>query len=65
MIGKKKKSTKLILSFFLILGAFFAGFPVLWMLLSSFKSNVNMFMWPPKFIDESFSFHAYQKGVFR
>ena len=28
-----------------------------------FKSNVNMFMWPPKFIDESFSFHAYEKVV--
>ncbi len=61
MMGKKKLSTKLLFWFFLILGAFFAGFPVLWMLLSSFKSNVNMFMWPPKFIDESFGFHAYKK----
>ena len=49
------------LSLFLVLGGLFAGFPVLWMVLSSFKANVNMFAWPPRFIDETFSFDAYKK----
>jgi multiple sugar transport system permease protein len=61
MIKKKRLSVKLFLSLLLFLGGFFAGFPVLWMFLSSFKSNMNMFAWPPKFIDDSFSFEAYQK----
>ena len=40
-------------------GAVFAGFPVLWMLSSSFKSNGDIFEFPPKLIDSSFSFAAY------
>ena len=40
-------------------GAVFAGFPVLWMLSSSFKSNGDIFEFPPKLIDSSFSFTAY------
>lgn len=43
----------------LTLGAIFAGFPVLWMLSSSFKSNANIFAYPPKLIDSSFSFAPY------
>ncbi|KQU67715.1 sugar ABC transporter permease [Phycicoccus sp. Root563] len=43
----------------LILGALFAGLPVLWMLSSSFKSNSEIFAWPPKLITENFSFAAY------
>jgi multiple sugar transport system permease protein len=43
----------------LIVGAVFAGFPVLWMLSSSFKSNANIFAYPPKLIDGSFSWDAY------
>jgi multiple sugar transport system permease protein len=43
----------------LIGGAVFAGFPVLWMLASSFKSNTEIFESPPRFITEGFSFDAY------
>ena len=43
----------------LLIGAAFAGFPVLWMLSSSFKSNANIFAYPPKLVDGSFSLEAY------
>ena len=43
----------------LLLGSAFAGLPVLWMLSSSFKSNSEIFAWPPKLITENFSFAAY------
>ncbi len=43
----------------LIAGALFAGFPVLWMLSSSFKSNTQIFEYPPRLITETFSFDAY------
>lgn len=40
-------------------GAVFAGFPVLWMLSSSFKSNANIFEFPPRLLDGSFSLTSY------
>lgn len=43
----------------LSIGAIFAGFPVLWMASSSFKSNTEIFAYPPKLITENFSFDAY------
>ena len=43
----------------LLLGAAFAGLPVLWMLSSSFKSNTEIFEFPPRLITEAFSFQAY------
>lgn len=43
----------------LLAGAAFAGFPVLWMLSSSFKSNTEIFEYPPRLFTESFSFDAY------
>lgn len=43
----------------LILGAIFAAGPVLWMLATSFKSNTEIFEWPPRLITENFSFEAY------
>lgn len=45
----------------LLAGAFFAGFPVLWMLSSSFKRNTEIFASPPRFITETFSFDAYAR----
>jgi multiple sugar transport system permease protein len=45
----------------LIAGAVFAGFPVLWMFISSLKSNNQIFEWPPKFFDVSFSLNSYAK----
>lgn len=44
----------------LIIGALFAGFPIIWMLANSFKSNTEIFAYPPKLITESFSFSAYK-----
>ncbi|WP_205856835.1 carbohydrate ABC transporter permease, partial [Phytoactinopolyspora endophytica] len=43
----------------LVLGAAFAGFPVVWMALSSFKSNTEIFEFPPRVITENFSLDAY------
>ena len=59
MVGRHKKSIKIILSFLLIIGGLFAGFPVLWMFISSLKSNTEIFAWPPKFIDSSFSLNNF------
>lgn len=43
----------------LLVGALFAGFPVLWMAASSFKANPEIFELPPRLITENFSFDAY------
>jgi multiple sugar transport system permease protein len=43
----------------LLLGAVFAGGPVLWMLSSSFKSNTQIFELPPRLVTDTFSFDAY------
>lgn len=43
----------------LTVGAVFAGFPVFWMLVSSFKANSEIFQSPPKIITEHFSLEAY------
>lgn len=59
MVGSYKRLNKIFLSIFLVLGGIFAGFPVLWMLVSSLKSNTEIFSWPPRFIDKSFSLHSY------
>ena len=45
----------------LILGAVFAGFPVLWMLSTSFKPNGEVFAVPPQLVSRNFSFDAYRK----
>lgn len=63
MIGKKKWYVKLIIIILLILGGLFSGFPVLWMILSSFKPNVEIFSWPPSWITSNFSLDAY-KAIF-
>jgi multiple sugar transport system permease protein len=44
-------------------GALFAGFPVFWMLVSSFKANSEIFSYPPEIITENFSFDAYSTIV--
>lgn len=61
MIGKQKWYVKLIIIVLLLLGAVFAGFPVLWMLLNSFKPNSEIFAWPPVWISENFTLDAYHK----
>jgi multiple sugar transport system permease protein len=45
----------------LVLGALFAGLPVVWMLSTSFKSNGEVFQSPPRLITKSFSFDAYRE----
>jgi len=52
--------TKALVLIALSIGAIYAGFPVLWMLSSSFKPNPEIFAYPPRFITESFSFNAYK-----
>lgn len=43
----------------LLVGAVFAAFPILWMAVSSFKANSEIFEFPPRIITESFSWTAY------
>lgn len=43
----------------LLAGAVYAGGPVVWMLSSSFKSNMEIFAYPPRLIGESTSLNAY------
>ena len=43
----------------LALGLVFAGFPVLWMLFSSLKSNTEIFSLPPRILPDVFSLGAY------
>lgn len=59
MVGKKKWYVKVIVLILLALGAVFSGFPILWMVLSSFKPNAEIFAWPPTWISKNFTIHAY------
>ena len=44
----------------LTLGALFAGFPVVWMAFTSFKSNTEIFSLPPRLLPDHFSLAAYR-----
>ncbi len=59
MSGKKKKSVQIFVYILLALGTVWAGFPILWMFVNSFKSNAEIFELPPRLITENFSFSAY------
>lgn len=59
-IPVKTLLTKAAVLVVLLLGAIYAGFPVLWMIASSFKSNTEIFAYPPRLITEAFSALAYQ-----
>lgn len=56
---RKERAQKSAVIVALVFGSFFAGFPVFWMLASSFKANSEIFQYPPRIITESFSFDAY------
>jgi multiple sugar transport system permease protein len=43
----------------LTIGALLPLFPIIWMVSSSLKSNTDIFAYPPRLIEESFSFGAY------
>jgi multiple sugar transport system permease protein len=55
----RKVGLRIALAVGLIAGAVFAGFPVFWMLVSSFKTNTEIFAYPPQLITKGFSFDAY------
>jgi len=55
----KTRITKVLVILALSVGAFYAGFPVLWMLSSSLKTNMEIFAYPPRLITSSSSFSAY------
>jgi multiple sugar transport system permease protein len=57
--ARQRMTMKVLVLLGLLAGAAFAGFPVLWMLASSFKSNTEIFEYPPRLVTESFSFDAY------
>jgi len=59
----KKGTAKGLVIIALIIGAVYAGFPVLWMLVSSFKPNTEIFAYPPRFISDTFSLDAYKAIV--
>ncbi|GAA0178615.1 carbohydrate ABC transporter permease [Clostridium sediminicola] len=64
MVSKKRRIlAKVLIIIVLLIGAIYAGFPVLWMLVCSFKPNTEIFAYPPSFISDSFSFSAY-KSIF-
>lgn len=63
MIGKKKVWVKILIVILLAIGAIWAGFPILWMVLNSFKPNAEIFAWPPTWISENFTWDAY-KAIF-
>lgn len=54
---QRRKKTALIVA--LIVGAGFPALPIVWMLSSSFKTNGEIFEYPPRLITENFSFDAY------
>lgn len=55
----KRLIGKIVIILVLLLGAVFAGFPILWMLSNSFKSNTEIFSYPPSLFGEVFSLKAY------
>lgn len=67
MVSKSSKKsriiTKVLLIIALLIGAVYAGFPVYWMAVSSFKPNTEIFAYPPSFIPKTFTFSAY-KSIF-
>ena len=63
MIGKKKVWVKILIVILLAIGAIWAGFTILWLVLNSFNPNAEIFAWPPTWISENFTLDAY-KAIF-
>lgn len=63
MVKRRKRGMQILTIVILILGAVWAGFPIVWMILNSFKPNAEIFAWPPTWISENFSLDAY-KAIF-
>jgi multiple sugar transport system permease protein len=60
-VGTRRTLAKVGVITGLVIGALFAGLPVVWMLSTSFKSNGEVFQNPPNLITESFSLDAYRE----
>jgi len=56
---RQERSHRILVLGGLLVGACFAGLPVLWMLSSSFKANSEIFQSPPRLVTEGFSLAAY------
>jgi multiple sugar transport system permease protein len=56
---RRRAIARIGLLFALVIGALYAGLPVLWMLSSSFKPNTEIFQYPPRLIPENFTLDAY------
>lgn len=59
MVRKKSIFIKVFIILALSVASLFAGFPVLWMFLNSFKPNSEIFAFPPVWISKDFTFNAY------
>ncbi|GAB3618233.1 carbohydrate ABC transporter permease [Okibacterium endophyticum] len=57
--GKRRRGLRIGVWAGLVAGALFAGLPVLWMLSSSFKTNREIFEYPPRLVTEGFSLDSY------
>lgn len=60
---KKRIITKALIITALLIGAVYAGFPVFWMAVNSFKPNTEIFAFPPSFIPKTLFLGAY-KSIF-
>jgi multiple sugar transport system permease protein len=58
---QKRLISKISVVICLGIGAVFAGFPVFWMFLNSFKPNSEIFAFPPKIISDNFTLAGYQE----
>jgi multiple sugar transport system permease protein len=56
---KEDKKVRLFVYLGLIVGLIFTLFPVFWILISSVKTNTEIFAYPPSFIPQDFTFSAY------
>ncbi|MCC3372364.1 carbohydrate ABC transporter permease [Cohnella sp. REN36] len=59
MVGGKSGYIKVLVVTLLMIGTLFSGFPILWMVLNSFKPNSEIFAWPPTWISKNFLVDAY------
>lgn len=55
----KRNIARILIVMALLVGAGYAGLPVLWMLSNSFKPNPDIFQYPPSLIPENFTWDAY------
>jgi len=54
-----KSAKRILVIIFLLFGSIFSSAPIIWMLSSSFKTNPEIFAWPPKLITANFSLDSY------